>query len=274
MPRLKFTVAYEGTRYAGWQLQAGAPDRNRPPTIQGELERVFHRVAGERLVVHGSGRTDAGVHAEAQICHVDMPEHLSRVHWLRALNSKLPPDIRVLACDDAPDTFHARKSAKGKRYAYTLWAGPGCAVPRISAFAWSLPVLDLERIAAAIPYLIGEHDFASFQNTGTRLANTTRRIFSITCKPGEAANLICPASWPVVSYVFEGNGFLKQMVRNLMGLLVWIGQGRLEPEDIPAILAARERCALPSPTAPACGLTLLEVVYQPVLTKRFCSPAS
>lgn len=260
MPRLKLTLAYQGTRYAGWQLQA-KPGCSGPVTIQGELESRVARIAGERIAIHGAGRTDSGVHAEAQVCHLDVPENTRRVDWKQALNIQLPHDIRVTEAAWAADGFHSRRSAVRKRYAYSLWMDRDKALPRIAPFVWSIPRIDLARIAPALPLLTGRHDFASFQNSGTTVTKTVRTLHSIRILPGMAASLTCPPDWPVATLLFEGDGFLKQMVRNLTGLLVWIAQGKIEPDDIPAILAAGDRRALPGPAAPAQGLTLLDVMY-------------
>lgn len=259
MPRLKLTVAYEGTRYEGWQLQAARGGRSR--TIQGELERAVAHIIGRRAVIHGAGRTDAGVHAEAQVCHVDIPAKSVSVDWAQAVNGQLDADIRVLDAEWVDERFHACKSSVGKRYAYTLWQGHHKAPPRLQAFVWSGPELDWSKIPPVTHRLVGEHDFASFQNGGGKVARTVRTLHKIDILPGHAANLICPADWPVVTLIFEGNGFLKQMVRNLMGLLAWAGQDKISAQDVPAILAAGNRRSLPSPCAPACGLTLLEVLY-------------
>ncbi len=263
MPRLKLTLAYEGTRYAGWQLQAHT--EGGPSTVQGMLERAVAAIIsppGGRIPLHGAGRTDAGVHAEAQVCHLDLPENTPRVDWTRALNTRLPDDIRVLDAAFVPPSFHARKSALRKHYAYSLWThARQKAPPRIQAFVWSAPPLDLARMERAAFFLTGEHDFTSFQNTGTDIRNPVRVLHSINARPGTVAGLACPDGWPVLTFTFCGNGFLKQMVRNIMGLLVWAGRGRIDPESVPALLAARDRTALPSPTAPARGLTLAAVEY-------------
>ena len=260
MLRLKLTLAYEGTRYAGWQLQSPGVEA-RCPTVQGVLERAVASLTGCRVPVHGAGRTDAGVHAEAQVCHLDLPESAGRIHWLKALNIKLPSDIRVSAAEWVETSFHARKSARGKRYAYALWMHTNKALPRIANFVWSCPPLDTSRLQIALPLLVGTKDFASFQNSGTPRAGTVRTLGSIAYCPGLVGGMQCPSDWPVGSLIFEGNGFLKQMVRNLVGLVSWVAMGKLEPETIPDILAARARKALPSPSAPAQGLTLLEVLY-------------
>lgn len=261
MPRLKCLLAYEGTRYAGWQLQAFTR-KARPATIQGELERALESLVGRRIPVHAAGRTDAGVHAEGQVCHVDIPEDKQHIDWLRALNTRLPQDIRLLDTSWMPESFHARKSAVGKRYAYSLWMDQRLkAPPRIQAFVWSTPILNLDSMNEAAAQLVGCQDFASFQNSGTAQNSTIRTLFSVKCHPSQLAVLRCPPDWPVATFIFEGSGFLKQMVRNLMGLLVWAGQSKLRASDVPAILAAGNRKALPSPSAPAQGLTLLQVLY-------------
>lgn len=269
--RLRLVLAYEGTRYAGWQLQTrmadgppgccGSAPSPALPTIQGALEAGLTAILGRRIPVHGAGRTDAGVHAEGQVCHCDLPASAGRIDWMRALNTKLPPDIRVLEASWTGLSFHARRSAKAKQYAYSLWLGPERALPRVSAFVWSAPPLDPALFLPALPLLQGRHDFASFRNTGAQQTATVRTLYTITCLPGQVAGLVCPPDWPVLTLMFSGDGFLKQMVRNLVGLLVWIAQGKLPASAVPDILAAKDRRALPSPCAPAQGLTLLQVVY-------------
>jgi tRNA pseudouridine38-40 synthase len=260
VPRLKLSLAYQGTRYAGWQLQAGE-GLGYPPSIQGEVERAVALLMGGRVAVHGAGRTDAGVHAEGQVCHLDLPEAKTRVDWKRALNAHLPEDIRILSAEWVESAFHSRKSAVGKRYAYTLWSAWDKAPPRIGPFVWSCPPLDFTALREAIPLLVGRRDFASVRNTGTDCASTVRTLHSIELLPGMAAQLACPPEWPITTLLFEGDGFLKQMVRNLVGLLVRVGQGKLAASAVPGILEARDRAALPCPCAPAQGLTLLEVLY-------------
>ncbi|MDL2216228.1 tRNA pseudouridine(38-40) synthase TruA [Desulfovibrio sp. OttesenSCG-928-M14] len=260
MPRLKLILAYEGTHYAGWQLQANE-GKGQAPSIQGVVERAVTSLTGARYPLFAAGRTDAGVHAEGQVCHLDLPEDALRLDWQRALNANMPSDIRIVHAQWVDQTFHARKSAISKRYSYTLWMHKDRALPRLRAFCWSVPSLDLSRLAAALPLLEGEHDFASFQNKGTPVRKTVRHLFSVSLQTGLAGPLRCPQDWPVVDLSFEGDGFLKQMVRNLVGLLVWVGLGKIEVERIPSILAACDRRALPSPSAPAKGLSLMQVSY-------------
>ena len=258
MQRIKLVLAYQGTRYAGWQMQSAQPHLS---TIQGELERVLLGLAGNRVAVHGAGRTDAGVHAEGQVCHFDIPEHKGHYDFLRIFNAVLPPDIRVLNAECVSPEFHARFEAKKKCYAYTLWSARERALPRLAPFALSTPPLDTKAMVRAAGHLTGEQDFASFQNSGTPHHSTVRTLYSITPVPGMAGPLHCPAAWPVSTWLLEGNGFLRQMVRNIMGLLVWVGLGKVAPEEVPAIVEAKNRQALPSPTAEARGLTLMRIDY-------------
>ncbi|MDR2488710.1 MAG: tRNA pseudouridine(38-40) synthase TruA [Desulfovibrio sp.] len=260
MPRLKLTLAYEGTRYAGWQLQARTT-REHPATVQGEIERIVQGMIGRRAPVLGAGRTDAGAHAEAQVCHVDLPEDAQDIDWRCALNAQLPCDIRIRDARWVSSDFHARKNALRKRYAYSLWIHRDKALPRVRNFVWSITAADMDRMRAVASALPGRRDFASLQNAGTTQRLTIRTLFSITSRHAWLAGLRCPQDWPVETFIFDGDGFLKQMVRNIIGLLVWAGQGKIRPAEVEAILAAGDRSALPSPTAPAQGLTLLEVFY-------------
>ncbi|SBW11144.1 tRNA pseudouridine synthase A [uncultured delta proteobacterium] len=256
MARLKLTLAYCGSAYAGWQIQAESQGTG---TIQQELERALETIAGYPVRVHGAGRTDSGVHAEGQTAHADVPE--KPVDWQRALNALLPRDIRVLAAEPVAAGFHARYDSIGKVYAYTLFSGAGPVPPRLEPFVWATPPLDGAAMEAAAAILTGRHDFASFQNMGTPVADTVREVWSIRREEGRAGPFCCPESWPVTTWFFHGNGFLKQMVRNMLGLMVWAGQGRVDAAGIAACLAAKTRRAVPSPTAPAKGLTLMRVDY-------------
>jgi tRNA pseudouridine38-40 synthase len=256
MARLKLTLSYCGGLYAGWQIQAKSRKTN---TIQQELERALETIAGGPVRVHGAGRTDSGVHAEGQVAHADVPE--KPVDGQRALNALLPRDIRILAAEPVAAAFHARHDATGKVYAYTVFSGHLPVPPRLEPFVWALPPLDVAAMEATAAILTGRHDFASFQNTGTPIANTVREVWSIRRDEGRAGAFLCPEHWPVTTWFFHGNGFLKQMIRNMMGLIVWAGQGRIDAASAAACLAAKNRQAVPSPTAPARGLTLMRVEY-------------
>lgn len=256
MPRICLTVAYIGTRYSGWQIQEKPQP---PPTIQGELERVVQLVTGQLVRVHGSGRTDSGVHADAQIAHLDIPDGSGPAQaqgWLRIFNTNLPRDITVLKAESVPPNFHSRYDAIAKAYTYQLWTRRFDTPPRLFPFVWPCGPLDMGAVDAALPYLIGAHDFAALQNTGTDISTTVRTVHRLYRAPEEQLSPD-PAN---IALRIEANGFLKQMVRNIAGLLVAIGRGRLAPEDIPRILASRKRSNAPV-TAPAKGLTLREVFY-------------
>lgn len=286
MARLALVVSYVGTRLAGWQIQART-DRPQPRTVQGELERIAERIVGTPVRLHGAGRTDSGVHAEAQLAHMDVPDNRADLDWLRAFNAGLPDDISVTAVIRVADDFHARFDARGKTYTYRLWPERRWVPPRLAPFAWATGPLDLEAMDAAAAHLHGTHDFASFQNTGTDIVTTLRTVTKVARRhegePWPAPPALphplseaLPQSLPtagtdgatnglpegprVIAWDFEADGFLKQMVRNLMGLLVAVGRGKLHPDAVPAILTARDRTTAPA-TAPAHGLTLTRVHY-------------
>ena len=262
MPRLRLRIAYQGTRYAGWQLQAHA-DAPQPATIQGEMERAVLSVLGlPRIPIVGCSRTDSGVHAEDQICRLDIPAGTEHFDWLRALNSRLPEDIRVLEAGLAANDFEPLRGVLFKRYSYSLWAAHSRPLPRIAPFVGAFPPLDFDRVDAALPHFVGTRDWRCMQNSGAaRLENTVRTVFSVTREPHLVGPLRCPEDWPVWSVVIEGDGFLKQMVRNMIGLLVRVGLGKIEPDAVPGLLAKTNREDVPSPTAPPAGLTLMRVVY-------------
>jgi tRNA pseudouridine38-40 synthase len=250
MPRLKLTLAYVGTAYSGWQIQEKPLP---PPTIQGELERALAKLCGRPVRVFGAGRTDAGVHAEGQVAHCDVPA-LCAINWQAALNVNLPSDIRILGVQEAAASFHACFDARKKTYRYDLWLSRQVAPPRLNPFVWACGPLDVSRLEAALPLLTGRHDFRSFQNRGTEIRDTERTVLSL--------RMAYPAEFggSVLSLYVEADGFLKQMARNFAGLLVAIGRHRFDPSRIPGLLAARDRSQAP-PTAPAHGLTLVRVDY-------------
>ena len=250
MPRLKLTLAYVGTAFSGWQIQEKSSP---PPTIQGELERALAKVCGRFVRVTGAGRTDAGVHAEGQVAHCDVPL-LRAINWQAALNVELPPDIRILNAQKAIDTFHACFDARKKTYRYDLWLSRQVTPPRLHPFVWACGPLDLHRLEAALPLLTGRHDFKSFQNRGTAMLDTVRTVLSLRTAYPEGFG------GDVLSLYMEADGFLKQMGRNISGLLVAVGRGRFDLSRIPLLIAARSRAQAP-PTAPARGLTLARVDY-------------
>ena len=248
MPRLKLTIAYRGAGFAGWQVQAC-----RLPTVQGELERAAERILGMHVHIQGAGRTDAGVHAEGQVAHMDIPDLPREIRWQRAFRSLLPPDIAVLAVEEVHPSFHAQHSALAKQYVYAVWKTRDYAPPRLADYVWELGGMDEARMEKAAAHLVGVHDFSSFRNAGADMkSDAIRTIHAIRRRPVNGL---------LTLWHFQGNGFLKQMARNMMGLLAYAGLEKIAPEEVPAILAARNRAALPSPTAPARGLTLTGVIY-------------
>ena len=253
--RLKLTIAYVGTQFKGWQVQAHA-HYPQPRTVQAELEAVIGRIAGRPVCVHGSGRTDSGVHADGQVAHVDVPDEKAGLDWLRAINGNLPDDVAILDARPVDDNFHAQYSCLRKAYTYSLWLEHTFTPPRLRGFAWSVGPLDLAAMREAAAHLVGRHDFAAMQNMGTPMENTVRNIYALTCAPDP------DPVWNnrLMHWRVEADGFLKQMVRNIMGLLVEVGRGRLTPADVPGIIASGDRGRAPA-TAPARGLSLTQVYY-------------
>ncbi|WP_319541749.1 tRNA pseudouridine(38-40) synthase TruA [uncultured Pseudodesulfovibrio sp.] len=246
MIRIRLTLAYDGTDYCGWQLQPN--DR----TVQGELEKALAVVLGAPVRVHGSGRTDSGVHALGQVVHFDCDEKYATRPWRRSLNGLLPKDIRVVAHGVVPSDFHARYSAGSKTYEYSLWHERDFCLPQRSRFVWNCGKVDFAAMDAASRVLVGEHDFAAFQNKGTVVGTTIRFVSEISRHPGITEH---ESVWR-----FTAKGFLKQMVRNMVGCLVACGRGKLTPQDVAAILESGDRTLAPA-TVPPQGLTLVRVEY-------------
>jgi tRNA pseudouridine38-40 synthase len=244
--RLKLTVAYDGSAFAGWQSQT---HRN---TVQDELERAFHRITGRRARLHGAGRTDTGVHALAQCAHVDLEDrHLTAPRWTNALNGVLPPTIRILSSRYVSSDFHARFAAKGKTYRYRIWAAPILPPLELNR-AWHISApLDLDRLGAAGKKFVGTHDFAAFAaNRGKPEEDTVRAIWSIHVR----------SRGPVVSIALSGNGFLYKMVRLIVGEMTQVALGRAKPAEIDANLKSGGKMGARF-AAPAEGLYLVKVWY-------------
>lgn len=254
MPRLKLTLAYVGTQYSGWQIQL-SKTMPQPVTIQGILEAQLQRICGYRIPTLGSGRTDAGVHADCQVVHCDIPDNKTNINWQLALNTSLPHDIRVKDFAYVHDDFNALFHVEKKAYTYRLWLDRNFMPPALYPFVWNCGALNLEKLDEAIPYLLGTHDFSSMQNSGTNLKSTVRTLFTITRSPVSND----PENHEIQLY-FEANGFLRQMVRNLTGVLVSCGLARIKPSDIPNILAEKNRTKAPL-SAPARGLCMTKVWY-------------
>ena len=249
MRNLKITLAYDGSEFSGWQVQ---PDR---PTIQGTLAGALERITGERILPQGSGRTDAGVHALAQVASCEVQSPIPEMNLVIALNDVLPPAIRVTAVEDMPADFHARKSARGKTYRYLIYRGDVCP-PFLARYVYHHPYpLDEQAMTAAAEQVVGEHDVTSFAavdpERGKEHTTNVRTIFSSQFRR-EGEQLV---------YEVRGSGFLHHMVRNLIGTFALVGKGTLRPGDISGILEARSRSANPGATAPASGLYLVSVEY-------------
>ena len=241
---LKLTIAYDGTRFVGWQRQAEGE------SIQGLIEDALARFEGAPVTVHGAGRTDAGVHALAQVASARLTCAHDSITLARALNAHLPPEIRILAVEDAAADFHARFSARAKTYRYQIRNAP-TASPFEHRYVWHLPeALALGAMQEAAALLVGTHDFAAFRSAGGDVATTVRTVTrSEWC---ERADLL--------TYEICGNGFLRHMVRAIVGTLVEVGRRWREPRDM-AVLLERGIRADAGATAPPHGLFLLGVDY-------------
>ncbi len=247
MQHVKVTLQYDGTNYVGWQRQAIGT------SIQALLEDALAPMAGGRVVVHGAGRTDAGVHALGQVATFSFPGTLELPTLMRALNAVLPADVRVLAAEDAPPEFHARFSAIGKVYEYRIVNAP-IVSPFLVRYAWHVSKpLDFELLKQASAPLVGAHDFAAFQAAGSAAASSERIVRSIEWDCGRGFDA------PMTMRI-EGDGFLRHMVRTIVGTLVEVGVGRWVPSRVAGILASRDRSEA-GPTAPAHGLFLVRVEY-------------
>ncbi len=244
--RIKFTLAYDGTDFHGWQVQPGLP------TIQGTLEQVFAEIEGSAVSVAGSGRTDAGVHALGQTAAVSLSNPIPLDNLRRAVNRLLPPAIRVLRIEEARADFHPRYQATSKTYEYRIFRGEVC--PPVEwryVYVYPFP-LDVDRMVGLAPLIEGDHDFAAFAAADEReLATTVRTIFLSRLEVASDRIL----------YRVSGSGFLKHMVRNITGALIEAGKGNLDAEGLRAFL--EPGCARRAgPTAPAKGLFLVRVDYE------------
>ncbi len=246
MPNFRLLVEYDGTALAGWQIQ---PEPAR--TVQGLLVAAVTRITGIAATVNGAGRTDAGVHAEGQVASTAIATRLGPAELQRALNALLPWDVAVCEVSVVPDSFHARRDAHSKLYVYRLWTGTARSPLRARNALWIRAPLDLDAMRAAARFVVGTHDFSAFRGAGSAVVGSVRTLSRVE---------IHGAGGGDVALHFEGNGFLRYMVRNLVGTLLEVGRGRRAPAAIPALLAARDR-EQSGPTAPAQGLTLVRVRY-------------
>jgi tRNA pseudouridine38-40 synthase len=246
MQTLLLTIRYHGKAYAGWQRQDGFP------TIQEHMENALATIFGEKIAVHGSGRTDAGVHALRQTAHVRVPASFDASQLPDALNGNMPHDIAVIDSRPVPASFHARFSARGKRYAYRFRNDLRRPVHGRDLFHWVRRPMDIEPMREAVAYLVGEHDFAAFaSNPGYERVHGTVRVIS------RARIVRRPHG---MDLVVQGSGFLYNQVRAIAGTLQQVGTRRIPPQRVLEILNSKDRSQA-GMTAPACGLYLVRVLY-------------
>ncbi len=248
MRNLKMVIEYDGSGYHGWQRQKNGL------SIQQVLEEKIAVITGGKIKVIGSGRTDAGVHAIAQAAHFQTACGIPTANLLKGINSLLPPDIVLKSLEEADKDYHARIDAKGKIYLYQLFNSPTRTV-LYRHYAWIIHCpLDLDLMRKGAAYLIGRHDFTSFSSVHTDVISFEReikRIDILNSSSGED---------PFIKIFVEADGFLRYMVRTIVGTLVEVGRGKRPPEDVAAVLAGRNR-KLAGMTAPPQGLFLKEVRY-------------
>jgi len=274
---LKLVLSYDGADFSGWQVQPGRP------TVQGALAAALERVTGARVLPQGSGRTDAGVHALAQVasCALESDSAIPAQNLVRALNDLLPPAVRVLSVEDAPPDFHARLSARAKTYRYRIFRGTIC-TPFLARYVYHHPFpLDEAAICRAAPWVVGEHDFTSFAAVDPeerveagdspakhRVAQPSSAVKDRVAQPSSAVRgnvrAIFSSTWErqgeELIYTIRGSGFLHHMVRNLVGTFLLVGKGSLDEAGFRRILERKNRSAAGA-TAPAAGLYLVSVEY-------------
>jgi len=246
--RFRLTIAYDGTAYAGWQVQPG------DPTVQAAVESVLRTLVGEaaEIKLHGSGRTDQGVHAHGQVAHVDLQTRMNGTALVRALNSRLPSDIRVLRATETKRDFHARRSARSKEYRYFVWNSAILPPDRrlyTAHIYWPLQVKPMQEAAL---HFVGEHDFAAFAANPNRVMETTVRAISM---------FTISKRGPLICFRVRGNGFLFKQVRSMVGYLLRVGQGAETPESVAELLKQHAPRTARVPTALPQGLFLWQVWY-------------
>lgn len=243
--RVMLIVAYDGTNYCGWQIQ---PNGN---TIEGELNRALSELLGEKIVVSGASRTDAGVHSCGNVAVFDTTARMPAEKISYALNQRLPEDIVVQCSQTVPLDFHPRHVKSKKTYEYRIlnreFRDPN---RRLDTYFYYRH-LDVHAMREAAGYLVGEHDFKSFCSIHAQVETTVRRIYALTVDKKE----------DIITIRITGNGFLYNMVRIIAGTLIRVGTGEYKPEQIPEILAAKDR-EMAGPTAPAHGLTMIGIEYE------------
>lgn len=272
MRNIRLTIAYDGSGYAGWQVQ---PDTS---TIQGTIEAAIKRLTGEEVRIHGSGRTDAGVHALGQVANFHTAATIPPERWQPALNGVLPNDIVIQASEEADAGFHARFSAKQKTYRYVIHNSVAEAIPFLRTHAWRVPVdfdretmtskggLDLESMTQAAASLVGTHDFSSFESKSVPEESSVRTVSRLVIAGAPRWKMWFAGGSQQREFCFleiTADGFLYNMVRAIVGTLVEIGVGARPVDDMQRVLKARDRSQA-GPTAPPQGLYLVSVDYDQI----------
>lgn len=243
----RLVLEYAGGDFEGWQIQT----RDRPSrTVQGELAAAVESITGAPGRIRGAGRTDAGVHAHAQVASLVLGADFEPGKLARALNARLPADVAVMRCDVVPEGWDALREARGKLYRYQIWNGASRSPLRADRFAWIRESLDLDRMRAAAEVFVGRHDFASMCAAGSDVKTTVRTVLALELRGASQDEIVLDVT---------GEGFLRHMVRNLAGTLIEIGRGRWDVAEAAVILASRDR-GRAGPTAPAQGLALVRVM--------------
>lgn len=245
MKNIRLLIEYEGTNYSGWQRQKGIR------TVQGEIEKAIGKITSEDVKLLASGRTDSGVHAKGQVANFHTNSMIPGENYKFALNINLPEDIKILESYEEKEVFHSRFSAKYKRYKYIIYNGK-MPSPLYRNFSYHVSwYLDLEEMRSSLKYFIGYHDFESFMGRDSKVDTTMRDIYNIEIhRSGE-----------FIEIYIEGKSFLRNMIRIIVGTLIYIGSGKIDKKDLPKIIQGKNR-VLAGPTAPAQGLFLEKVYYE------------
>ena len=267
MRNIRLTIEYDGTRFSGWQAQAGAKSLK---TIQEEIEKAGKKLFGKKIRVIGAGRTDSGVHAEGQVANFKIQSSLALINIKKGLNSYLPKDIAVVSAEEVPLSFHARFNAKEKLYRYRIF-NRDTRSPILQRFsAFSSYDFDINAMKKAAKYFVGKKDFKSFQASDKKKKSSIRTIKRLKIlrfaqddpfirrKNSPRGQIIKKP--PVIDIYIKGDGFLYNMVRNIVGTLIDVGRGKISPDAVKEILSKKHRPSA-GQTAPAEGLSLLKVIY-------------
>ena len=254
MRTIKLTISYDGTNYVGWQIQ------NNGVSVQALVQSAVRQMTGEKNIIEGASRTDAGVHALGQVAHFSTNKKIPLRGFKSGLNSMLSTDIVVLSASEANDKFHSRKSSKGKLYLYRIFILDERS-PIFRNRFWQLHEKpDVVKMRKAAKFFVGKHDFASFCASGSSCKDAIRTIKKMNIKVPSAKKDLLAGEGMFIDFTVEGDGFVRHMIRNIVGTLVDVGYGKIRSEDVEKIIEARNRKHA-GRCAPACGLYLVKVFY-------------